>query len=264
MNGKSHLVRPLADSAVWITGGTSGIGLASAIRFAQSGVRKLALIGRNAERGELARQKVLAAASGIQVEFISADLNDLPQAVAAAGEAHRRLGAVDVLVCSTAGNFTPLPLHEIAVEDIQPMLLCVALAPMLMSRLVLPWMRAQDGGVIINIASDAAKVPTPGETILGGGMAAIVLFSRTLAIEAKRYGVRVNVLTPSLVVGTPTGDLALGAAFSAKLFARAITLADLGLTVPEDLAELIVFLASPQAARITGQTISVNGGISAG
>jgi NAD(P)-dependent dehydrogenase (short-subunit alcohol dehydrogenase family) len=144
------------------------------------------------------------------------------------------------------------------------MLLSVALAPLMMNRIVLPWMRAQDGGAIINIASDAAKVPTPGETVLGAGMAAITLFSRTLAIEAKRYGVRVNTLTPSLVVGTPTGDLAQTAPFSARLFATVTTMAGLGLTVPDDLAELIVFLASPQAARITGQVISVNGGISAG
>jgi NAD(P)-dependent dehydrogenase (short-subunit alcohol dehydrogenase family) len=124
-------------------------------------------------------------------------------------------------------------------------------------------MREQKSGVIINIASDAAKSATPGETVLGGGMAAIVMFSRALAMEAKRDGIRVNVLTPSLIKGTPTGDRVMKEGFSQKLFAKAASMAQLGVCEPDDLAGLIVFLATPAAARLTGQAISVNGGISA-
>jgi 2-hydroxycyclohexanecarboxyl-CoA dehydrogenase len=69
------------------------------------------------------------------------------------------------------------------------------MAPLLMCSAVLPSLRAQKSGLIIKIASDAAKVATPGESIIGGVMAAIVMFSRTLAMEAKRDGVRVNALT---------------------------------------------------------------------
>ena len=94
-------------------------------------------------------------------------------------------------------------------------------------------------------------------------MAAIVMFSRTVAIEGKRDGVRVNAITPSLIMGTPTGERSLEGGFSAKLFTKALQQAHLGATVPDDLAGLIVFLASPAAARLTGQAISVNGGISA-
>jgi NAD(P)-dependent dehydrogenase (short-subunit alcohol dehydrogenase family) len=135
---------------------------------------------------------------------------------------------------------------------------------MYMTRFALPGMREQRSGVIINIASDAAKVPTPGETVLGAAMAAIVMFSKTLAMEAKRDGIRVNVLTPSLIAGTPTAHRVQKEGFSAKLFAKAASLAQLGVAEPDDLAALIVFLASPQARRLTGQAISVNGGISAG
>jgi len=148
--------------------------------------------------------------------------------------------------------------------DLAPLLAQVALAPMYMARAVLPLMREQRSGVILNMASDAAKVPTPGETIIGAAMAAIVMFSRTLALEAKRDGIRVNVLTPSLIAGTATAERVQKEGFSAKLFAKAASLAHLGVAEPDDLAALIVFLASPQARRITGQVISVNGGISAG
>jgi NAD(P)-dependent dehydrogenase (short-subunit alcohol dehydrogenase family) len=95
-------------------------------------------------------------------------------------------------------------------------------------------------------------------------MAAIVMFSRTLAMEAKRNGVRVNAITPSLVTDTETSRRVMSDGFSKKLFERVAELAHLGLTAPEDLSALIVFLAGPGAARITGQAISVNGGISAG
>ena len=138
-----------------------------------------------------------------------------------------------------------------------------ALPPLHMTRAVLPSMREQRGGAIINIASDAAKVATPGETVLGSAMAAIVMFTRAAAMEAKRDGVRVNVLTPSLIPGTPSGERVLEGGFSAKLFAKAIQQAHLGVTDVDDLASLIVYWASPAAARLTGQAISVNGGISA-
>ena len=125
-------------------------------------------------------------------------------------------------------------------------------------------MRERHGGVIVNIASDAAKVPTPGETVLGAAMAAIVMFTRTLAMEAKRDGIRVNAVTPSLVTRSGSHDRVMAEPFSAKLFAKASRLASLGVAEPADLAALIVFLCSPAARRITAQVISPNGGISAG
>jgi NAD(P)-dependent dehydrogenase (short-subunit alcohol dehydrogenase family) len=94
-------------------------------------------------------------------------------------------------------------------------------------------------------------------------MAAIVMFSRTAAIEAKRNGVRVNAVTPSLVAGTPTAERVLADGFSKKLFESAAKQAHLGVAEPDDLAALIVFLGGPASARLTGQAISVNGGISA-
>jgi NAD(P)-dependent dehydrogenase (short-subunit alcohol dehydrogenase family) len=95
-------------------------------------------------------------------------------------------------------------------------------------------------------------------------MAAIVTFSRTLALEAKRYGVRVNAITPSLIVDTGSFDRVMSQSheFSKKIFERITAQAHLGLTEPADLANLVLFLASPLSRLITGQVISVNGGIS--
>ena len=155
-----------------------------------------------------------------------------------------------MLINTTAASYVPKLLFRTELADIEPMLVQQALAPMIMSRLALPHMREQKSGVIINVASDAAKVPTPGESVIGAAMAAIVVFSRTLAIEAKRDGVRVNVLTPSLIGNTDVYERVMADPFSAKLFSNAAKLAHLGVAQPEDLAAMMVFLASPAAARL--------------
>ncbi len=251
-----------SDSGVLIAGGTSGVGLATAVAFARAGCRRLMLIGRDEQRGKRAVDRVLGAVPGARAEFLSADANDPAAATEAVAETQRRLGGIDVLVNSVVAPYQPTLLHEIPVADVRDILTRQALGPLLMSRAVLPVLHAQKSGSIINIASDAAKVPTPGETCLGAAMAAIVTFSRTLALEAKRNGVRVNVITPSLIVDTASYDRAMAAPFSKKIFDRITSQAHLGLTEPVDLANLTLFLASPLSRLITGQVISVNGGIS--
>lgn len=255
--------KPLEECAVLIAGGTSGVGLASALAFADAGVTRLALIGRNTERGAAAREAVLAAHPEAAVHFLAADVNDPTRALEVTAGAHDLLDGLDVLVSTTTATYFPTLLQDLPIEDIRPALTQQALAPMLMSKAALPYLSAQGFGVILNLASDAAKVPTPGETVIGAAMGAILTFSRTLAMEAKRNGVRVNAITPSLIANTPTSERALSGGFSRKLFEKAGAMAHLGVAEPEDLAALVVFLAGPGAARITGQAISVNGGISA-
>jgi NAD(P)-dependent dehydrogenase (short-subunit alcohol dehydrogenase family) len=251
-----------SGTTVLIAGGTSGVGLATATAFAQAGCQGLMLLGRNEERGKRAIDHVLSTVPGASVEFFAADANDPAAAEDAAVETHRRLGSIDVLVCSTVAPYQPMLLHDIPIADVRDILTQQALGPLLISRAVLPFMRAQQSGSIVTIASDAAKVPTPGETCLGAAMAAIVTFSRTLALEAKRYGVRVNAITPSLIVDTGSYDRAMDQEFSKKIFDRITAQAHLGLTEPVDLANLVLFLASPLSRLITGQVVSVNGGIS--
>ena len=262
---------PLGDCGVVVTGGTSGVGLATAHALVKAGVRRIVLIGRNEERGLAARDAVRTGAAkntgagngGTVIEFVAADANIAERATWAAENAIRLLGSVDVLVNSTVGPFVPGLFHNMSIDDILPAIVQQVAAPLHMCRALLPGMRARRTGSIINIASDAAKVPTPGEAVIGGAMAAIVRFSNTLAMEAKRDGVRVNTVTPSLIGNTGSYDRVMGSEFSAKLFSKAVQAAHLGLVQPEDLAALIVFLAGPESARLTGQTISVNGGISA-
>jgi NAD(P)-dependent dehydrogenase (short-subunit alcohol dehydrogenase family) len=257
------LVRELADSTVLVAGGTSGIGLASATAYGRAGVRRIAILGRNEERGRGARLQVETQCPGAEVLFIAADAmkaDDVQRAVDATVSA---FGSLDVVVGSTASSFRPELIQRMPAEDLGGTLNAMVLPPMLLTHAAMAVMKEQGGGSIINIASDAAKVATPGESALGASMAAIVMFSRVAAIEGKRDGIRVNAVTPSLVLGTATAEHVLSDGFSKKLFEKAAALAHLGVAEPEDLASLIVFLGSPAASKLTGQAISVNGGISA-
>lgn len=255
--------RELEESAALFVGGTSGVGLAAAIKLARAGVPRIGLIGRNAERGAAARQAVLTAAPEAQVEFVAANMTDRIEAERGVTEIHQRLGRIDTLLTTTHAGTVPHLLFKMPPEEIEPMVLGHLMGVLYACRFVVPIMRAQRGGSIITVSSDAAKIATPGEAVMGGLMAAIVMFTRTLAMEGKRDGIRANALTPALIVDTPTNERLQKEEFAKKLFASAEKMAALGLTDPEDQANLILFLASPASARLTGQAISVNGGMSA-
>jgi 2-hydroxycyclohexanecarboxyl-CoA dehydrogenase len=253
--------KDIDSSSALIVGGTAGIGLASARALAAAGVRRIVIAGRNAERGELAAKSI--AELGAAAHFVVGDATDPVAAAAIATEADQMLSGIDILMCSTAADVRPELFIDIPGADIGRMLTELALPSMHMASAVLPGMRNRRSGVIVNVASDAAKTATPGEAIIGAAKAAIVMFTRTIAIEEKRYGIRANALTPSLVYGTASTERIMADGFSGKLFARAAQQAQLGVPTADDIAALTVFLCSPAAARLTGQAISVNGGISA-
>lgn len=250
--------RPLAEQRVLVLGGTSGIGLETTHAFLGEGAA-VVVAGRDAARGRAA-----AEALGPRAHFVACDAADPASIEALFQAAEDTLGGLDTVVLSTGGNRLPQLLKEQSLAVIRATLL-EDLAPFLLAgRAALPALARAGGGSVIAVASDAGKVATPGEAVIGAGMAAIIQFMRGLAIEGKREGIRANTITPSLVEGTPlTERLMEPGTFAAKLFAKARPLAHLGPTEACDLAALAVFLASPAARRITGQAISVNGGISA-
>ena len=251
------------EQGVLIAGGTSGVGLASAVQFAKAGVPHITLIGRNAERGEAARAKVQAAAPKAKVTFISADLNKLDAAERAVTQAHKSMGRIDTLLTCVHAGTVPVPLALQPPEEIAPMLNNQLLGVFYVCRFVTPIMNAQKSGSIILISSDAGKLATPGEAVMGGCMAAIMMFGRTLAMETKRDGLRVNVITPALISDTPSHEAVMSSEYGAKIFAKASKMAALGICTPDDMADTVLFLAGPASGRLTGQAISVNGGMSA-
>jgi len=253
--------RALNECGVVVLGGTAGVGLETACQFALQGSR-VVLMGRNPERGKAACDAVRGRVANARVDFVRVDASDPANALQAEVEARNALERIDVLVCTTGPSRPPRLLRDIPIGEMRARLDEIILPPLHMMQAVLPAMRQQRAGSIVNVASDAAKVATPGETLIGAAMAAIVMFSRAAALEAKREGIRINLLTPSLIAGTPGAALIAGEPFSARMFEKAAALAHLGVAEAADLAAMAVFLAGPAARRITGQAISINGGIS--
>jgi NAD(P)-dependent dehydrogenase (short-subunit alcohol dehydrogenase family) len=124
----------------------------------------------------------------------------------------------------------------------------------------LPWVRRQ-GGTLIAFASDAGRFAAPRQSLIGASRAAIMGFVRNLATEVARDGVRVHCVSPSFVEDTETASRL--AVANAERMESARRKAGLGLPTPDDIAPLVLFLCGEGAKRITGQVISVNGGVNA-
>lgn len=251
-------VKQLSETRALIVGGTAGIGFACAKRLIEADVAQIVIAGRNAERGMKAADSL-----GERVTYMQCDASDPTQTVALAGKANASMGGIDLLLSCGGGDPMPSLLHKIAPQNLIPTMNDIQ-APILQpAHAVLPYMTEQGGGTVLCMASDAGKLATPGESAIGAAMASIAMFCRTMAVEAKRHGIRVNCLTPSIVSGTPLYDKLMEHEFAGKLFGKAEKMAALGIVIPEDIAEMVVFLASPASAKTTGQTISITGGISA-
>ena len=246
-----------------VTGGTAGIGRACAEALLAAGASGVLVNGRDPTRAERARAEIQARFPTAKVAVATGDVARPDAARSVMAAAIDAFGRIDVLVNSSGGNDVPALLHETALEDIPGVLERCLFGQILCSRAALPYMREAKRGAIVNLASDAAKIPTPGESIIGAAMAGIVMFTRGLAIEAKRDGITANVVTPSLTSGTEHYERVMSDPFAGRMFAKAKKLAALGIVDKDELAALVVFLASPAARKITGQAISMTGGISA-
>ena len=116
----------------------------------------------------------------------------------------------------------------------------------------------------MGVASDAGKIPTPGQTRVGSATGVTPMYREAAALGIKRENVRINLQTPSLIAGTPGAVLIFNEnePFSVRMFEKASAMAHLGVAEAADQAAMILHLAGPAARRMTGQTISINGGIS--
>ena len=255
---------PFADQVVLLTAATSGIGLAAAQQFAAGGARAVFINGRNAQAGERAAARVRAlAAPQADVRFLPGDLTDPAAAESVCRAALQAQGRIDVFVHACGAEVSPRPFVQIDPAHYRALIDGHFTSLLHCMRVVAPAMTERNAGSIVVIASDAGKLATPGESIIGAMKAASLMFVRTLALELGRHRVRVNCVTPSLVLDTQAHDRVMASDFSRKIFEKATRRARLGLPSPADVARMAVFLAGPQAAYVTGQAVSVNGGISA-
>jgi 2-hydroxycyclohexanecarboxyl-CoA dehydrogenase len=239
----------IKDRRVLITGGGGAIGAALCARFASAGAHVMV-----ADRDAAAAQRVAQAIQGTPLVF---DISDYSAAQAALAQA----GEIDVLV-NNAGWDRFQNFIDMNPTDWEQLIAINLRGPLNMHHLVVPGMVKQGRGRVINISSDAARVGSSGESVYSACKGGILSFSKTLARELARKGVTVNVVCPG-PTDTPIlrGFAGEGDAGQKVMDAlvRAIPMKRVG--QPEDIPGIVCFLASDEAAYITGQVISVSGGL---
>ena len=250
-------MKGLENKVIIVTGGAGGIGSATCRRLAQEGA-KVAIFDMN-----------LAAAKKLENEInqygkafaIQCDITKHSIVEEAVQKTEAELGPIDGLV-NNAGWDVFKPFIKSTPEEWDKLIQINLMGMLNMHYAVLKGMVARNSGSIVNIASDAARVGSSGEAVYAACKGGLVSFSKTLAREHSRHNIKVNVICPGPTDTALLAGVTEGASNPEKLrdaFIRAIPLGRLG--QPEDLASSIAFFLSDDASFITGQVLSVSGGL---
>ncbi len=238
-----------------VTGAAQGIGRAIASRLADEGA-KVALADVQFDAAQQAASEIRA--GGAAAIAVALDVTSLDDAIAAADRVERELGPIDILV-NNAGWDILMPFVE-TTPDFWDKVISINYRGVLnCCKAIAPRMQARGSGKIISISSDAGRVGSSGEAVYAGCKAAIIGFSKTLARELAANHINVNVVCPG-----PTDTALLKTAMAGRekvldAMARGIPFRRLG--QPSDLAGAVAFFASPDSDFVTGQVLSVSGGL---
>jgi 2-hydroxycyclohexanecarboxyl-CoA dehydrogenase len=242
----------LASKTAVVTGAASGIGKACAAALAGAGAQVI-VADIDAEKGQAVAAGLRD--KGSKADFLQVDMTDPASIADFAAAVQARCGAIDVLV-NGAGWGRSAPFVEGSPEFWHKLVALNLVGPMTLAKALLPAMMERGGGNIVNIASDAGRVGSLGETVYSAAKGGLIAFTKSLARETARYGINVNCVCPG-----PT-DTPLMAAVPDKVkeaLTKAIPFRRLG--KPEEVADAVAFFASDRASYITGQVLSVSGGL---
>jgi 2-hydroxycyclohexanecarboxyl-CoA dehydrogenase len=241
-----------------VTGGARGIGAAIARGLAQDGLSVVIADVLTKEAGEMAEAINRSGGTAVAIEL---DVTDSASVEVGVGKARERFGQIDVLV-NNAG-WDQLKLFVDTDEAFWEQILDVNFKGGLrMTRAILPEMIQRRWGRVVNISSDAGRVGSSLESVYAGAKAAVIAFTKTVAREAARSGVTANVVCPGptdtpllreVAAGRAGGDIVL------ERMAKSVPMKRIA--QPEDVAVAVRFFATEGAGYITGQTLSVSGGL---
>lgn len=251
-------MRGLAGKTAIVTGAGSGIGRAIALRLAAEGCT-VGVFDVNAQGADATASQVAAAGGRATVGLC--DVTDYAAVQAAVAAFEAGAGPTDILV-NNAGWDSPVPFLKTDAAFWQKVISINWYGPLHMTHAVAQGMAARKAGRIVNIASDAGRVGSTGEVVYSGCKGATIAFAKALARELARSQVTINNVCPG-PTDTPAMDAFIGTGEQGQKIrdgmVRGVPLGRIGL--PDDYPGLVAFLASDDAAFITGQTISVSGGL---
>lgn len=247
----------LANKVALITGGTSGIGEATAILFAKEGA-KVAITGRNEKRGRAVTEQI--AKDGGQAIFIRTDVRKADDCRRAVDETVHAFGQLDILF-NNAGIFYAHTALECSEEEWDEQLDINLKGAFLMSKFALPPMIGQGSGVIINNSSGWGLVGGDRAVAYCASKGGMVLMTKAMAIDHGRQGIRVNCICPG-DVDTPMlpADARLRGLKWEEYLAGCAARAMGRIGTPEEIARAVLFLASEDSSFMTGATLAVDGG----
>ena len=248
----------LKGKTIIVTGGGGGIGGATCQRLAQDGAT-LAVLDRDLGAAQKTAAQITEARGTALA--LACDITQRTDIDAALTQIEAQLGPVDVLI-NNAGWDVFKPFTQTNEHEWERLIAINLTGALHMHHAVLPRMVERRAGRIVNIASDAARVGSSGEAVYAACKGGLVSFSKTIAREHARHGISVNVVCPGPTETALFAGFADAAPNPEKLreaFVRAIPLGRMG--QPQDLAGAIAFFASDDAGFITGQVLSVSGGL---
>ena len=251
-------MRGLNQRVVIITGGGGGIGSATARRFGEEGA-KVAVLDIDGAAAERVAADIVAAGGAAQ--SFTCDITDHAGVARTVAAVEGALGPLEVLV-NNAGWDVFRPFLQTTPAEWGRLIAINLVGALNLHHAVLPGMVARRHGRVVNIASDAARVGSSGEAVYAACKAGIVGLSKTLAREHAHHRITVNVVCPGPTDTNLFAEYRKGARHPEKLdeaFRRAIPMGRIG--APADLPGAICFFASDDAAYITGQVLSVSGGL---
>ncbi len=234
----------LSGQTALVTGATSGLGRAAALALARRGAR-VVLHGRSATRGSQVVDEITAADG--QARFVSADLSTTDGARDLVDQA----GEIDILV-NNAGFSKWAPTAEFDVAQFDAMFASNVRAPFILVAGLAPGMAARGHGTVINVGSMAGSIGLLNGAAYGATKAAVAALTRSWAAEYSNHGVRINTIAPGPIYTRPEAKQLFDELGETTAMRRAAQ--------PEEIAEVIAFLASPHASYMTGATIAVDGG----
>ncbi len=253
-------MRGLKGKTAIVTGAGSGIGRAIAQRLAAEGI----VVGVFDIRAEAAAETVSAIeAAGGKGLAVTCDITDYAAVTQAVATFEQGAGAGTDILVNNAGWDTPMPFLKTDEAFWKKVTAINWFGPLHVTHAVAQGMAARKSGRIINIASDAGRVGSTGEVVYSGCKGATIAFSKALARELARSQVTINTVCPG-PTDTPAMDAFVGTGEQGQkirdAMVRGVPLGRIGL--PDDYPGLVAFLASDDASFMTGQTISVSGGLS--